>query len=449
MSQKPYPKYKDSGVEWLGEIPIDWSTFPLWNLFKRTKRLGNGKEELLSVYRDYGVVPKSSRNDNFNKASEDLSKYQIVEIGDLVINKMKAWQGSVAVSEHNGIVSPAYFVFRALGKADSRFIHFLMRSTPYFQHYASISAGVRPNQWDLDPVRHRKMPVLFPSLSEQRYIAAYLDRETAEIDAFIADQEELIALLSERRTATITQAVTKGLDPKSRMKDSNVSNLGLIPAPWAVTGLKHFTLKITDGAHISPETDGGIYDFVSTRDVSDSGINFEGSLKTSPETYEYMVRTGCRPQNGDVLFSKDGTVGRTVVVQGNHDFVVASSLIIIRPDLSKLDPNFLNYLCRSAFVQEQVRSFVKGAGLPRLSIANLLRVTGVFPPLNEQQEIVDYLDRETTEIDAAIADAREAIALSKERRAAVISAAVTGKIDVRGLVAPATSNVEAESVGIA
>ncbi|MFC0490278.1 restriction endonuclease subunit S [Sinomonas atrocyanea] len=183
--------------------------------------------------------------------------------------------------------------------------------------------------------------------------------------------------------------------------------------------------EITDGAHISPETSGGVFDFVSTRDLSPGGIDFEGSLKTSPETYEYMVRAGCQPLDGDVLFSKDGTVGRTVVVRGNHPFVVASSLIIIRPNQDKLTSRFLDYLCQSHGVQEQVRSFVKGAGLPRLSIASLRRIDGVFPPLPEQQRIADFLDRETGEIDAFIADQEELVAVLQERREAVVTHAVT------------------------
>lgn len=251
MSVKPYLEYKDSGVEWIGKVPKSWEVTPLWTLYRRSKRFGSGDEELLSVYRDYGVIPKSSRDDNFNKASEDLSKYQLVDAGDLVVNKMKAWQGSVAVSDLPGIVSPAYFVFRPQRVMNFRFMHYLMRTNSYFQFYASVSKGVRPNQWDLDPDQHRRLPVLLPTEPEQQAIAGYLDHETAEIDEFIADQEELIKLLNERRVASITLAVTKGLDPSVPVKESGVEWLGTAPNIWTRSKLSRIGIFQESGTSVN------------------------------------------------------------------------------------------------------------------------------------------------------------------------------------------------------
>ncbi len=139
MSFPRYEKYKDSGVEWLGEVPEHWDIQPLWTHFRRVKRTGFADEELLSVYRDYGVIPKASRDDNFNNPSDDLSSYQLVEQRDLVLNKMKAWQGSVAISEFRGIVSPAYFVYTATHSGDSKFSSLLMRCQHYTTGYLSLS----------------------------------------------------------------------------------------------------------------------------------------------------------------------------------------------------------------------------------------------------------------------------------------------------------------------
>lgn len=201
-----------------------------------------------------------------------------------------------------------------------------------------------------------------------------------------------------------------------------------------VKQLKRQCKKITDGAHISPETQNGVYYFISTKDISNDSINFENCLRTSETSFEYMVKTGCRPFIGDVLFSKDGTIGLTVIVRENCDFVVASSLIIIRPNHSTFDSEFLNYLCQSWIVTNQVNSFVKGAGLPRLSIQNLLRIIGTFPPIREQKTIATFLNHETNKIDTLITKSRQAIDFLKERRTALISAAVTGKIDVRDTI---------------
>src|SRR5690606_32587803 len=151
-------------------IPQGWTSTPLWSHFRRLKRTGYEDEELLSVYRDYGVVPRASRDDNFNKASDDLSGYQLVEPGDLVVNKMKAWQGSLGVSQHRGIVSPAYFVYALQSQLNTRFIHYLLRSQPYTSWYRAISKGIRPNQWDLIPEDFGRVPVLTPPLDEQRAI---------------------------------------------------------------------------------------------------------------------------------------------------------------------------------------------------------------------------------------------------------------------------------------
>jgi type I restriction enzyme S subunit len=210
-----------------------------------------------------------------------------------------------------------------------------------------------------------------------------------------------------------------------KYKDSGVDWLGEVPEHWRVAAIKRFSDTITDGAHISPETECGVYHFVSTKDLVDESIDFEKCLRTSESSFEYMVKTGCRPLVGDVLFSKDGTIGRTVVVREDREFAVASSLIIIRPKQSDLDPYFLNRLCHSELVAGQVESFVKGAGLPRLSIQNLLKVIGYFPPLTEQTHIAMFLDRETAKIDGLVEEQRRLMELLKEKRQAVISHAVT------------------------
>ncbi|MGO2777894.1 restriction endonuclease subunit S [Glutamicibacter arilaitensis] len=451
MSLKPYSEYKDSGVEWLGEIPTAWSVSPLWYLFKRSKRLGTGYEELLSVYRDYGVIPKSSRDDNFNKASDDLSKYQIVGVGDLVINKMKAWQGSVAVSEYDGIVSPAYFVFRALITTDLRFMHYLMRSIPYFQHYASISSGVRPNQWDLDPDLHRLMPVLVPPLSEQTNIATYLDRETAEIDAFIADQEELIDLLTERRTATITRAVTKGLDPNVPMNDSEVEWFGLLPSNWEFVPIKRNISYLTSGSRdwASFYADQGV-PFIRIGNLTRGHLNLDMQDTQYVSIPEKTEGQRSRLRKDDVLFSITAYLGSVAVVDDeNAGSYISQHVAMVRPLPDKLNSRFLGYCVLSDWGQRQLSEQAYGGTKIQISLGDIKNFKCTIPPRREQDAIVTYLDIETAEFDAAIADAREAIALSKERRAAVISAAVTGKIDVRGLIDPGTIGVEGASVGAA
>lgn len=218
---EPNVPMKDSGVEWVGQVPASWGIVPIWTQFRRTKRTGFEGETLLSVYREHGVIPKVSRDDNHNVESEDLSGYQLVEVGDLVVNKMKAWQGSISISKHRGIVSPAYFVFsRESREVDDAFVHFLLRSRPYVQAYSLISKGVRIGQWDLQPELFRKIPLLIPPRNEQTSIGTYLDQENRQIDLLINSARKAIELLLERRQALITQVVTGKLDVRG-LADGN------------------------------------------------------------------------------------------------------------------------------------------------------------------------------------------------------------------------------------
>lgn len=232
MQFKQYPSYKPSGVEWLGDVPEHWQQKPIWSLFKRIKRTNFPTERLLSVYRDYGVIPKDSRDDNHNRASEDLTPYQLVCANDLVINKMKAWQGSIAISELRGIVSPAYYIYQPKAEYHSKYIHFLIRSAYYIQSYKNYSKGIRVNQWDLESEAFTHIDLLLPSLDEQQKIVSFLDTETTRIDNLIAKQEKLIELLEEQRKSIISHAVTKGLNPNAPMKDSGVEWLGEVPNDW-------------------------------------------------------------------------------------------------------------------------------------------------------------------------------------------------------------------------
>lgn len=210
----PNAPKKDSGVEWLGDIPAHWNMQRLWTLFNREKNVGHPDEQMLSVFRDYGVVPKDSM-DNLNKTAENRNIYQLVEPGWLVSNRMKAWQGSVGISPYRGIVSGHYICFRPIHDERSSYLNSLFRSLPYAAGYRSISRGVRIGQAEIDNDEYRLLPVLLPPIAEQDAIVDYLDQETAEIDAAIADAQEAIVLSKERRVAVISAAVTGKIDVRA------------------------------------------------------------------------------------------------------------------------------------------------------------------------------------------------------------------------------------------
>lgn len=204
----PDAEMKDSGIAWIGEIPKDWKVDKIKYHLKRNEPKNPGNAIVLSVYRDYGVVPKDSRDDNHNVTSEDTSKYKYVKKGQLVINKMKAWQGSLAVSDYDGIVSPAYFIYDFIDEEyNHKYFHYLVRSC-YKEEFKRISGGIREGQWDLSPEGFSNTLVLLPSIEEQNEILDYILQKEIEIDAIIADKKRQRGILAEYKKSLIYEYVT-------------------------------------------------------------------------------------------------------------------------------------------------------------------------------------------------------------------------------------------------
>lgn len=208
----PKARMAPTGVEWIPEAPAHWRPSRVGRLFRQSKVLGFPDLTVLSVYREYGVIERSSRDDNANVLPDDLSKYQLVEVGDLVVNKMKAWQGSLGISDFHGITSPDYVVFRPTHSELPEYLHFMLRTPQLTTVYLSNSNGIRINQWRIEPERFLNVPVLLPPVIEQKKIVEHIARETAKLDAVRAATERTIALLKERRSALIAAAVTGQLD---------------------------------------------------------------------------------------------------------------------------------------------------------------------------------------------------------------------------------------------
>lgn len=198
----------ETGVEWMPFAPDHWVGTRVGRLFRQSKRLGYPDEVILSVYREFGVIERASRDDNANRVPDDLEKYQIVEPDDLVINKMKAWQGSLGIASIRGITSPDYVVFRPTHFEVSRFLHYLLRTPILTTVYLSMSNGIRTNQWRVEPDRFIDLRVFLPPVAEQCAIVAYIDREIAGIDELVNATKRTVLLLRERRSALIAAAVT-------------------------------------------------------------------------------------------------------------------------------------------------------------------------------------------------------------------------------------------------
>ena len=281
----------------------------------------------------------------------------------------------------------------------------------------------------------------FPPPDEQEQIARFLDVSVGKIDTLVSKKRELIDLLQEKRRALVSRCVTRGLppdaaraaglDPQPKLKPSGVDWLEEMPSHWKPSSLRRHCKKITDGSHISPDLSSEDKLFVSTVDIQNGIIDFENCLRTTHESYEYLVRTGCKPVKGDILFSKDGTIGRTAIVKTDHDFVVASSLVIIRPDSRVLESRFGDYWLNNSLLQQECNLLLAGAALRRISVFKVSRLPLLLPPPKEQEKIANFLDIETTKMDCLVEKVACVVDYLLEYRSALITAAVTGKIDVR------------------
>ena len=241
INLKPYERYKSTGYEWLKEVPSHWSKMPIRSITELSNER-NGQRtdlELLSVYREYGVIIKTSRDDNHNVESTDLSNYKYVDKEYLVLNKMKMWQGSLGVSKYEGIVSPAYIVCKLIGGANNNYINYLLRSAVYKTIYNQLSYGVRVGQWDMRYDDFKNIQIFLPPKDEQDQIVRFLDSKLLKINKFIKNKKKLIELLKEKKQAIINHAVTKGLDPDAKMKPSGIKWLGDVPEGWSVCKLKN------------------------------------------------------------------------------------------------------------------------------------------------------------------------------------------------------------------
>ena len=206
---RPNREMKGSGIEWIGEIPEEWDVQKIKFSVKWKSEKGHPNAEVLSLYRDYGVIPKSSRDDNHNVTSLDTSSYKFVSKGDFVVNKMKAWQGSMALSDYEGIISPAYHVCEIINKnINKKYFHYLLRNQLYLPEYLRLSTGMRIGQWDLSFDDFANLLFVIPSYNEQQEIVDYIDKKIPEIDSLISKKEQLISELEAYKKSLIYEYVT-------------------------------------------------------------------------------------------------------------------------------------------------------------------------------------------------------------------------------------------------
>lgn len=417
---------KDSGIEWIGEIPKEWKIDKIKYYLKRNEPKNHGNAIVLSVYRDYGVIPKDSRDDNHNVTSEDTSKYKYVKKGQLVINKMKAWQGSLAVSDYNGIVSPAYFIYDFTDEEyNHKYFHYLVRSC-YKEEFKRISGGIREGQWDLSPEAFANTLALLPPLVEQKYIANYLDIQCSEIDATAEDIQKEISLLEEYKKSVITEAVTKGLNPDAEMKDSGIEWIGEVPKHWGTIRIAN-AFSIRNERNYLPMEQVQLLSLYSGKGVfptGEEGTTNRGNHAQTVADYKIVKKNDIVV---NIILAWMGSLGIS-----NYNGVVSPAYDVYIPNEEKVVPHYYHYVFRTSGIANECYRYGRGIMMMRWRTysSEFKRIHVPFPPLEEQQQIADFLDSKCSEIDAIIADKKRQRGILADYKKSLIYEYVTGKKEV-------------------
>ena len=427
-SLSPHSAYKPSSVSWLEKVPEHWEVTKLRHILTSAAERNRPDLPLLSVVREKGVILRDLDNpeDNHNIVPEDLTNYKVVHQGQFAMNKMKAWQGSYGVSPCEGVVSPAYFIFDIKG-VDGIFFHSAVRSRAYVPFFNQASDGVRIGQWDLAPEQMRQIPFLVPPPEEQAAIVRFLDHADAQIQRYIASKERLIALLEEERQALIHQAVTRGLDPNVRLKDSGVEWLGDVPEHWVTCRIKQVSGilrgKFTHRPRNDPSLYDGPYPFIQTGDIANTNKILSGYNQTLNENGFAVSKMFPK---GTLVMTIAANIGDVAVL--DFDACFPDSVVGFVPTV-KVDRDYLYYLFL-AMKNELLREApVNTQG--NLNVDRIGSSTIALPQKEEQTNIVNHVERSVSNIDAAIDRSRRQTALMEEYRTRLIADVVTGQLDVR------------------
>ena len=414
------------------QIPNDWQVIPCGYFFREKSIKNNIGEINLSVYRDFGVIKRDSRDDNHNRISEDISNYKLVEKNDFVLNKMKCWMGSLGVSNYRGIVSPSYTVLEPKKKIHNQYFHYLLRSEYYRQIYESLSYGVRVGQWELRFHDFKKIPALYPNIKEQKIISTFLNKKNHNIDLLLEKLTRKKLLLEEYEIVLINQFITKGINSNQDFKRTGVEYIEEIPLNWKIIKLNLLTENICNGTS-APQIEESDYPVTRIETISNGEINPEkfGFLESNFASIENFILN-----DKDILFSHINSfaiVGQTAIYEKEKHGILfhGMNLLRLRVKQDKCNPYFLHYFLKSSAARFFIRSVSKHAiNQVSISISNLSMLKVPLPPLDEQEIIVKQIDKEIRRIKSIREKLIAKIELIKEYRQSLISSVVTGKIRI-------------------
>ena len=421
---KRYDKYKATGIEWLPLIPCHWQLEQLRKYIRLISKKGYSDKQLLSVTREQGVIVRDtdSKEENHNYIPEDLSGYKYVEIGQLVINKMKSWQGSYGVSVYEGIVSPAYYVCD-LVFPNKAFFSLALRSRNYISFFAQYSKGIRVGQWDLSPVALKSIPFFEPPLSEQEKIVSYLEDKTSKIDEVILAKEKQIKLLQELKDAEIANVITRGLNPDVKMKRYDSLLSSECPEHWCITRNKSFMSLV--GEKVGRQSVSYTLLSLTTKGVIirvvESG---KGKFPKDFDTYQIV-------QRGELvfcLFDIDETPRTVGIVETGG--MVTGAYTVLRVNEKYAIPEYVYYYYLCVDNIKALKPYYSGLR-KTVRADKFLQLYIPVPSVEEQRTIIAYIENKNNKIEALVKNLETEIAYLKEYKQKLIADCVTGQINVQ------------------
>jgi type I restriction enzyme S subunit len=438
---KPYPIYKESGQEWLGLIPEHWSVSPNRALFSEVKDRGHSDEQMLSVTITHGVLPQKfllAQTSKKDSSNQNRSAYKLVQLGDIVYNKMRAWQGAIGASDFRGIVSPAYVVVRLREASNQRrYLHYLYR-TPHFAKEAERwSYGITSDMWSLRPEHFKMIYTVQPPPVEQYAIVRFLDHANAQVERVIRAKSKLITLLNEQKQATIHRAVTRGLDPTVSLKPSGRPEVGDIPRHWETPLMGRYLLRVEQGwSPVAAEGELAPNQWaVLTLSSVRRGVFRPLAIKPIARGAE--IPTNIEVKNGDILLTRSNTrdrVGDACIVEGIRPRTILCDLIY-RLSLrgGTFLPQYIVYQILCPVGRWQIERDARGSSgtKPKISQGHIKSWRMILPPISEQAEIIACLTRECAPLETMIHRTGREIELLREYCTRLTADVVTGKLDVR------------------
>ncbi len=429
---KPYAEYKESGLPWIGQVPKHWELKRLGSIFEERKEINRKNEvgEVLSVMKNIGVILYSEKGRVGNKKSDDISRYKIVRPEDIVLNSMNVIIGSVGMSKYTGCLSPVYYVLKRRNRNDNpKYLEYFFKNETFQKSLVRIGKGILSHRMRIPMELLKCELITLPPCDEQEQIVKYLDCIVEKIDKAIEAKKKLIALLNEQKQVIIHRAVTRGLDPNVKLKDSGIPWIGKIPEHWEVRRLRSIIKgKLKYGANFSAEFDNPDWPrYLRITDFDSDGILREETFRSLPPNVakDYLVSPG------DILFARSGaTVGKTfLVTEDAKKACFAGYLIKANVNRDIAFPEFIyNFTQSSSFFLWKEITF-NVATIQNIGADKYANLVVTLPPLDEQIEIVNGIKILLNPIETERGLINKQILLLSELKIRMIADLVTGKID--------------------